>query len=648
MLVVVLLAVVIHLAYFSTPYVQEIETHSLNDRFLFRGPVDAPAEVVILALDRDTKEKLNGNACTKLDRLQHVRLIERLKQYHVKGVVFDLLFEEPWAEPKTDEKFAKALTQLPTVIVKYVKQTKKDFENRISALSRFPLKIFSDNAQAVANTSMPLDNGVIRRFRIPHNQNFAPTMAEAAASLYGEVKAKPGEFDFINYYGFARSIQAYPYWAILDPEKAPPPDALNGKVVLVGDYDLVGDPGNYKDTWQTPVRSDDYMFGVEVQANAAANIIRGDWIRRLAPWQEKTLLSLLIVLCALLILISRPPWSMVVAGALELGWYLSSLALFSHHFFLPGLIARAVILPFVFAVSLVYYAVQTAFGRSLLYGWLSRLSDKRIAENIALTEQLPTLGGSVQQATALFSDLAHYTKLSEKVGVGSTIPLLNRYYGAITTSARQAGALVLKSSGDSMFALFGEFLGVKNPAQKAIDVALDIQNKLKELIRQGKFIRSTTRVGIHSGEVEVGQVGSEERFDITADGDAVNVGARLEGLNRYFKTTIIASDDALTSAQSQYHSLSLGKVRLKGRKKPVEVHAIWEEPLPVEERETWLKALSLYQEKDWKKARKLFSKLRWSNSRLKFAARLFMGKCSYRLRHRVTPQFKGALCFPHK
>src|SRR6185295_10317029 len=165
------------------------------------------------------------------------------------------------------------------------------------------------------------------------------------------------------------------------------------------------------------------------------------------------------------------------------------------------------------------------------------LSPEMIAKIVADPSSL-NLGGEEIVATALFTDVKGFTTIAESMPAPETAGLLNAYFSRITAYIFDQGGTLIKFIGDAVFAIWGAPLRMEDHALKACEAALSIaEGQARE-----RFI---TRIGVHTGSMLVGNLGSEQRFDYTAIGDAVNFAARLEGLNKHFGTRALVSGATL-------------------------------------------------------------------------------------------------------
>jgi adenylate cyclase len=194
-----------------------------------------------------------------------------------------------------------------------------------------------------------------------------------------------------------------------------------------------------------------------------------------------------------------------------------------------------------------------------------------------------------------FSDIAGFSTFSEKMTPADLVALMNTYLSAMTDIIEEHGGFVDKYIGDAIVAVFGAPGEDPGHAASAVAAALRCSERLLELNRSKTAFKGHTlgqRIGLHSGEALLGNVGSRRRFNYTVIGDTVNLASRLEGANKYFGTTILASQSTMTLAGDRFTWREIDAIRVKGRQQPVAIH----EPLGVAGHETDMPFATAYAE----------------------------------------------------
>jgi adenylate cyclase len=226
------------------------------------------------------------------------------------------------------------------------------------------------------------------------------------------------------------------------------------------------------------------------------------------------------------------------------------------------------------------------------------------------------LGGEEKEITVYFSDIEKFSTISEKLQPNELIELLNEYLSEMTDIILDYGGFLDKYIGDSIVAAFGAPLAQQDHAVKACLATIDNQKRLIELNRKFKEegrLQIKARIGLNSGTVLVGNVGSTNRLSYTVIGDEVNLGARLEAANKYYGTYTMISERTYELAKSYIEVRELDMIRVVGKEKPVKVYELIDRKgeIPEKKREVlklYEEGLREYQKREWQKAIDLFEK----------------------------------------
>ncbi len=228
--------------------------------------------------------------------------------------------------------------------------------------------------------------------------------------------------------------------------------------------------------------------------------------------------------------------------------------------------------------AIVWYKFNTAekkrkFFRSAFEHYLNPAVVEQIAKNPDMLE----LGGKKMVLTAFFSDVASFTAISEQLNEHELVELLNEYLTEMTDIVLEQYGNLDKYEGDAIMAFFGAPIHFDDHAARACYTALDMQEKLKEM--RGKWKAEgkpemTARIGINTGPMVVGNMGSRTRLDYTVMGDAVNLASRLEGVNKQYSTDIMISEFTLEHCKSDFVTREIDLIRVKGKSEPVRIHEV--------------------------------------------------------------------------
>ncbi len=413
----------------------------------------------------------------------------------------------------------------------------------------------------------------------------------------------------VNYYGPVESFAYKPIVDILDGNFQP--GTFQDKIVLVG-----GTWTGLGDVWLTPF--DPSLPGVEKHATVISNILQGDFIKR--PPSAR-LISLLLI---------------VVTG-LALGFFIPRLPSVIHvlAFAVSTLVAVVVIVVVMFSsfgtwVNFVYPVgnlMIVSIG-VVVYQYFTEEREKRQIKkafkmylNDALVEQLAEnpdglqLGGDEKVLTVLFSDIRNFTSISEGMTPEQLVSLINTYLSLMTKTIMNENGTVDKYIGDAIMAIYGApVFSEKHPEQAcraALKMMYDLDRVKDEWMERG-YPEINIGIGINTGRMVVGNMGSEDRFDYTVMGDSVNLASRLEGLTKAYSAGIIISEFTEENI-SGFTVKDLDLVRVKGKDKPIRIFELLAEGEPgLElslELEGYSEALEHYRNMDWDKALGEFGRL---------------------------------------
>jgi adenylate cyclase len=382
------------------------------------------------------------------------------------------------------------------------------------------------------------------------------------------------------------------------------PGTFKGKMVLVG-----ATAKGVGDFYVTPFTA--RLPGVEKHANVADCILKKDFILR--DWRV-ALRDQIIVLCVGLItglLLAFLTASMGLCAVVVLwglmAWYCYSQ--FAYHGVWHNMTYPSLTIFLTFCLVLAYRFGTEARRRREVKRVFEQYMQASVVTDLLRRADEVKLGGDVREVTVFFSDLAGFSTISETLTPQGVIAFLNECYDQMAPAILERNAFLDKFWGDAIVAAFGVPMGDKDHAIQACLAALDCQGRLDQLnerlAAQGKP-QAKARIGLHSGPAVVGNVGSHvaKRFNYTALGDAVNLGARLESANKDFQTSILMSQSTYSLAKYVVEARELGKIVVKGRKEPVPVYELLGEINRVPGHRLVLAdifrhGLNLYMKRDW-------------------------------------------------
>ncbi|MCX7816804.1 MAG: adenylate/guanylate cyclase domain-containing protein [Syntrophales bacterium] len=413
----------------------------------------------------------------------------------------------------------------------------------------------------------------------------------------------------INYRGPAKT---FPHYSITDIlHNRLPPDTLRDKIVIVG----ATATGIY-DLRVTPYSS--VYPGVEIHANVIDNILVGDFLKR-------TNFTIFLDMCAIIVLgmivgLTIPRLKAVLSVIVTLSFlitfiFVNTLLLAKYRIWLNMVYPVATIIVIYTFITVYRYVTEEMEKKRIRSAFQYYLTPAVINEILQDPSKLK-LGGDKKELTVMFSDVRGFTTISESLSPEDLVSLLNEYLSEMTRIVFKYDGLLDKYIGDAIMAVFGAPIDQHDHALRACKTALDMMEKLKAL--QDKWEqegrpRLDIGIGINSGDMVVGNMGSDIRFDYTVMGDNVNLASRLEGINKEYGTHIVISEYTYERVKDHMFCRELDAVRVKGKKMPVKIYELLCERENKDAHEKYVKvfeeALDAYRSCQWDRAIALFEKV---------------------------------------
>jgi adenylate cyclase len=375
----------------------------------------------------------------------------------------------------------------------------------------------------------------------------------------------PGELSRINFVGPARSFLTIPSEAVVglaDPRAAIAQDnALRGRIVLVGGTFREG-----RDVFQTPHGP---LPGVEIHANVVHMLLTRSFIRPTGWLVGLALQTAVVLLTSALLVLLRPLAGTLLGTAAALlvsvpGSYLA---------FQRGGYWVDFVLPVIVTCVLGFGA--EALARRRFRASFARYVSREVASHVLA--EAPALRGELREVSVLFSDLRGFTTLSETMPADSMAAHLNEYFEAMTSAIFAHRGMINDFIGDAVMAIFSAPLADPDHAWHAVQSAVAMESALDTLNSRWQAAGLPALrmgIGIHTGTVFAGNVGAAARLKYTVLGDAVNVAARVEGLNKELESTILITEETRRRVGSRAQTKDRGPMSVKGRAQPVRVYEV--------------------------------------------------------------------------
>jgi adenylate cyclase len=457
-----------------------------------------------------------------------------------------------------------------------------------------------------------------KRKRIVRYEVGAEKLELSAISL-GDVRIPTDENGniIVNYRGGNKTFPYYPVYDVLPFEGKTEEELAREKEVfaaLEGKYVLIGTsaPG-LLDLRATPFSS--IYPGVEVHANIIDNVLSKDFLRR--DYDVETRVVAGLILLGGLILSGALTWGGALTGGivtvlLLVGWVLGNYYLLFCHGILMRVVPPLLGMGAIFsAVVLISYLLEGRQKRYISEAFSLYLSPTLVGELVKNPELL-SLEGEQKELTVLFSDIRGFTTISEGLNPHELSKFLNEYLTPMSNIVMDSGGTVDKFMGDAVMAFWGAPLDDELHATHAAQGALEMIRRLRELrivweARGLPFI--DIGIGLNTGLMSVGNMGSETRFDYTVMGDNVNLGSRLEGQNKTYGTNILISESTRVAIGDRFFCRTVDLAIFKGKTEPIKIFELLCEGEPEVALKTecgnFEEAFKLFQSRDWDGAEKI-------------------------------------------
>ncbi len=617
------------------------EDKSLDFRFKMRGVEKPQSPVVVAAMDDDSMARIGKPPWR---RMVHAKLVDKLTKAGASAIVFDVLFYEPDNDrPQDDLAFARAIRKSKRTVCAYsfdysevpVSQVNEKGETVVVSISTVtkaePVELIVGEAAAVGYVnSFPDPDGNLRRahpvfwyegekyaalnlLAVSVAQNKSPDEIMQNVTTIDSVPGGwgyPGREVLVNYRGPKDgTFNTYSYADIL--EGFVPDEWLKGKIVLVGSTAL-----GYFDHYNTPFQTQ--FPGVFFHANIIDNLWANDFLKPVSSWVTLLLIFLFGVVGSGMFVPRLSPWlgAVTALAGSALFWGFGYL-LMTRKLFALELVAPIISLLGNYIVVFFYRFIIEQREKAGIKKAFGVYVNPHVVDQIAKNPDGLKLGGEMREMTVMFSDVAGFTSISEKLTPQELVHLLNLYLTAMTDTIMQYDGTVDKYEGDAIMAFWGAPLLQPQHAKQACIAVLENRERLKQLnadLEKQGINKLAARCGINSGPMNVGNMGSSQKFNYTVMGDAVNLASRLEGANKQYSTGLMVSETTREQAKDEIETRELDLLRVKGKKLPIKVFELVSKKGGLTDSqkkgfELYNEALDLYRKRNFKEALKKFQQV---------------------------------------
>jgi adenylate cyclase len=540
---------------------------------------------------------------------------------HAKAVVFDLLFDGSSVRNRPgdndDQKFASAVNAagIPVILAGRVNP-----DGTMTAI----VPPIEDKIEGAANIS---DEGVNRFYSpiVNGRDSIALKVLKQTHQATPDWAARDTPF-LLHYYGphsregvpvTFKYVEAASFLEATNDENVAKkvglsPELFKDKIVFIaaitaGTYDLKTSPVSSK------------YPGVEIHATALQNMLDNE---RVVPVAVAARVFTLLGACFLAslgtVIPARVPIKLVggVTGVALVLIVSAMLFLGQHIRWMPPASATMAAILSAFVGLSYSYLTELRQRRFILKAFAQSVS-KEVADEIAKDPRKLGLGGQRREMTVMFTDLANFTAMTESIQDEKLTAVLQFYLEEMSGVVLGVNGTVDKYIGDAIMAFWNAPANQPDHAIRACRAALDMRRReaiIQPRLREMSGVEVYSRIGINSGPMFVGNLGSTFKFSYTVIGDSVNLGSRLEGANKLYGTRIMLSETTAAIVGEHFILRKLDLLRVKGKQKPIAVFELIRECTPGEERSElftrYEEALNLYQTRRFEQAQELLTALK--------------------------------------
>ena len=553
---------------FGTHLLQGPELQIVDTHFSVRGKEPPPSDVAVVGVDAKSFQDINR--IWPFPRRYEARVIDRLRSAGARVIAMDIQFTTPAPNPADDQALAQSILNAGNVVLTTAwvnAQGHSDILGGDQVLREL-------HATWGISSVKPDGDGVYRRlyYSLSGVRTFAlAAAARALGHTIGRSYFPPGAGTPIDFAGPPHTIPTYSFSDVYSGHF--PANAFRGRVVVVGETDPTGG-----DVHPTGASRTEQMAGPEIQASAISTVLRRFPLKNARGWLDMLLIVALGMVVPLANLRLRSWRVGLLAPVIALAYVVGSQIAFD-----DGLI-----IVFVYPLMAILLATVGTLGADYLFAAFEhervRTTFARFVDDAVIEDVLAhagddlRFGGEERECTVMFTDLRGFTSLSETLAADRVIQIVNYYLDQMTEAIMDAGGTLVSYMGDGIMAVFGAPLDQPDHAERALRAAremLDVRlPRFNTWLRDHGFADQDLRMGIglNTGMVMAGNVGSARRVEYSAIGDTTNTASRLEGMTKGTPHMLFLAESTRNQLDEPPADLVLvGEFEIRGRKAKLRV-----------------------------------------------------------------------------
>ena len=613
----------------------------MGDLLFAARPAQASRSTVIVGIDQKSYQALlpRHGPLSAWPRTLYARALDALGAAGPRVIAFAIFFD---AQRPEDGDLAEAMRRADNVIVPVVAQGPRAFDPRPGVAQDFetfvrPAETVRRGArdEGLANITTSQDS-VVRSLPLLLRAG-AEEVPSLPLTIVAHFTRRPAVLDAPSTPGFVhaagRAIPVAEHDTMLIDFLGPPSEPPRGGSfriisfvdVLEGRFDpaqirdrivLLGPTIRGVDEHATPTTGDTRMWGVEILGNAVETVLYQHFLVPASPSLTVALIGLMAMMAAFVVAAWRPlPAGLTVAAGLAL--YGTAAAVLFERGLVLDLVYPPAALLVSFAAALSSRLVVEQAEQRMVREAMGRYLSPVVSQWVLADPDRLRLGGETREMTVLFSDLRSFTTLAHALPPATLVALLNRYRAEMAEVVFRHDGVLAQYAGDAIEAFWNAPMDQADHARRACLTALDMVTALAALRPQFEargWAHLDLGVGINTGQMVVGNMGSKDRLIYTAVGDPVNVAARLEGLSKEYGVRVVVGEATVAAAPDAFAYRLLDLVAVKGRAEPLrcyEVVARADALAPAARRmlARYHEALALYRARRWEEALRLLDAL---------------------------------------
>jgi adenylate cyclase len=558
----------IALLLYAFSLMHDTELASVDTRFSIRGDDPPRDDIVLVLIDDITDDELPVRF--PFPRSLHAKVIDAVSAEGPKAIAYDVEFLQP-TKPKEDFALIDAVARAgPNKVVLADTQPNELGESGVFGGQ----EVLDDIGARAGNAQIGEDSDGVRR-RIPYEvggmKTFPLVAAEVASGEEITTDDMGGDSAWIDYAGPPETYPAVPFSRAFAGKFEP--GTFKDKIVVVG----ASNP-SLKDIAPTPM-GEGQMSGPEINANAVATALDGFELQSTPLGLDLFLITLMGILAPLASYRLSPVIALalaLLAGAL----YLVCAQLAFDAGRIVPVVYPMVALGLSLVGSLLVYYLREAFNRRRVRDTFARfVPEQVVGQVLEQTDEDLRLAGRKMEVTALFSDIRGFTTFSEARDPGEVLEILNRYHEEMTDAVMDHGGTLISFIGDGIYAVFGAPIEQPDHADRALAAAREMLAerlpRFNEWMKE-RGVKESFQIGIglNSGPVMAGNIGSKQRMEYTTIGDTVNTAARLEGMTKGSGHSLFVADSTRERVSAGDGELTfVDSLPVRGRAEEIRVWA---------------------------------------------------------------------------